>query len=77
MGPVIARRGPVHGQFQRGELLVARVYEALRRNPELFAKTLLAVTYDEHGGFWDRAKPPTGVCRHRRPSHPGRTGLAA
>jgi hypothetical protein len=33
------------------------VYEAVRASP-LWEKTLLVVTYDEHGGFWDRVVPP-------------------
>lgn len=39
--------------FDRGEMLVAAVYEALRANPELFATTILLITYDEHGGLYD------------------------
>jgi phospholipase C len=47
--------------FARSERLVATVYEALRANPDLFARTLLLITYDEHGGFFDHVPPPTGV----------------
>lgn len=47
--------------FVRGEALIARVYEALRTNPEVFNKTLLLITYDEHGGFYDHVPPPTDV----------------
>jgi phospholipase C len=45
----------------RGERLIATVYEALRANPEVFGRTLLLVTYDEHGGLYDHVPPPTGV----------------
>jgi phospholipase C len=41
-----------------GERLVARVYNAIRRNPDLWAKTALVVTFDEHGGFYDHVVPP-------------------
>jgi hypothetical protein len=34
-----------------------QVYEALRDGPE-WNDTLLLVTYDEHGGFWDAEAPP-------------------
>jgi phospholipase C len=51
----------VDTDFGRGERLVATVYEALRSNPELFARTLLVITYDEHGGLYDHVPPPTGV----------------
>jgi phospholipase C len=47
--------------FARSERLVATVYEGLRANPALFARTLLLITYDEHGGFFDHVPPPTGV----------------
>jgi phospholipase C len=33
-----------------GEVLLAKVFQALTANPNLFASTLLIVTYDEHGG---------------------------
>jgi phospholipase C len=45
--------------FTRGEGLIATIYEALRANPELFARTVLLITYDEHGGLYDHAPPPT------------------
>lgn len=47
--------------FVRGEALIAQVYESLRANPELFKKTLLVITYDEHGGCYDHVPPPTDV----------------
>ena len=47
--------------FARAEGLIATIYEALRANPELFARTLLLITYDEHGGLYDHVPPPTGV----------------
>lgn len=45
----------------RGEALLARVYNALRANEALWAKTLLVVLYDEHGGFYDHVPPPKAV----------------
>ena len=44
-----------------GEALIARVYNALRANEELFASTLLVITFDEHGGFYDSVAPPAAV----------------
>jgi phospholipase C len=52
--------------FDRGERLIATIYQHLRDNPELFAKTLLLVTYDEHGGLYDHAPAP------QRVENPGR-----
>ena len=44
-----------------GEHFIADVYEALRAHP-IWEKTLLIVTYDEHGGYYDHVTPPvTGV----------------
>ena len=54
--------------FHRAEALVAHVYEALRSNRQLFARTVLLVTYDEHGGLYDHVPPPTGVPSPGRPS---------
>ena len=47
------------GYVPRGEALIARVYEALRANPDVWERSLLIVTYDEHGGFYDRWRPET------------------
>ena len=41
-----------------GQRLVADVYEALRANEALWQSTLLVVSYDEHGGFYDHVAPP-------------------
>jgi phospholipase C len=43
---------------RHGDHLVADVYEAVRGNEAAWAKTLLVVTYDEHGGFYDHVVPP-------------------
>lgn len=40
-----------------GERLIARVYNAIRKS-KVWEKSLLIVTYDEHGGFYDSAVPP-------------------
>jgi phospholipase C len=40
-----------------GEHLIADVYEAVRRSPN-WDKTVLIITYDEHGGFYDHVTPP-------------------
>jgi phospholipase C len=45
----------------RGEVLIARVYNTLRANEELWARTLLVVLYDEHGGFYDHVYPGPAV----------------
>lgn len=45
---------------REGQRLVGRIYNALLDAPDkLLDKTLLIVTYDEHGGFYDHVAPPT------------------
>lgn len=43
-----------------GDLLVAEVYAALRAGPQ-WARSLLIVTFDEHGGYFDHGTPPAAV----------------
>jgi phospholipase C len=47
---------------RQGERLIAQVYNALRANKELWESTLLVITYDEHGGFYDHVPPPATVA---------------
>lgn len=51
-----------------GQNLIATVYNAIRRNDMLWRETLLIVTYDEHGGFYDHVPPPEST-------HPGGTDM--
>jgi phospholipase C len=45
-----------------GEQLLQSVYTALYNGPnDMFGKTLLIVTYDEHGGLFDHISPPAAV----------------
>ena len=46
--------------LRKGEDLVKRVYEALR-NSALWGETMLIITFDEHGGFYDHQPPPATV----------------
>jgi phospholipase C len=40
-----------------GQRFLREIYEALTANPARWAKTVMIVTYDEHGGFFDHAPP--------------------
>ena len=40
-----------------GQALVLKVYDALASSPQ-WDKTMLVITYDEHGGFYDHVPPP-------------------
>lgn len=44
----------------RGEQLIKDVYEAVRNSPH-WESSLIIVTYDEHGGFFDHRPPPPAV----------------
>ncbi len=60
-GPNENDQHPPH-DVQRGDALIAEVYNTLRANPDLFARTLLIVLYDEHGGFFDHVVPPRTIA---------------
>ncbi len=44
-----------------GEKLIRDVYAALASNKKTWSTSVLIVTYDEHGGFFDREHPPAAV----------------
>ncbi len=41
----------------KGQDLVRVIYQTLIANPAMWAKTMMIVIYDEHGGFFDHAPP--------------------
>ena len=47
---------PSHDVYQ-GQMFVKEVYETLRASPQ-WNQTLLLITYDEHGGFYDHVPTP-------------------
>jgi phospholipase C len=44
-----------------GEALIKSTYEALRNSP-IWKSSLLIITYDEHGGFYDHIPPPAAIA---------------
>ncbi len=46
--------------FKNAENLILKIYKALTMNPTVWEKSLFIITYDEHGGFYDREPPPKG-----------------
>ena len=44
----------------KGDRLIARVYHAIRNSP-VWEHSLLIITYDEHGGFYDSGVPDEGA----------------
>jgi phospholipase C len=57
-GPVTSMHAP--NDVRPGDDLVAQVYAALRGGPQ-WPRSLLVVTFDEHGGYFDHAAPPAAV----------------
>lgn len=51
---------------RRSQILVAKLYVALRSNEELWNSTLLVINYDEHGGFYDHVPPPPTIAPDAR-----------
>jgi phospholipase C len=68
------QNGRGNEDFRRAEQLVASVYEALRSSPALFERSLLLITYDEHGGLYDHVAPPTDAHPPADPPSPGLLG---
>jgi len=50
---------PMDG-MQKGEELIKTVYEAILNSP-VWENSLLIITYDEHGGFYDHVQPPQAL----------------
>ena len=47
--------------LESGERLIAATYKAIRQSPH-WEHSLLIITYDEHGGFFDHVTPPRTVA---------------
>jgi phospholipase C len=68
------------GSVAAGESFIRSIYTALRASA-VWMQSLLFVTYDEHGGFFDRIYPPPGTApgdddRNRvRAAHPAQFGF--
>lgn len=44
--------------LRKGQNFVSYVHNALKQSPAKWRKTMLVITYDEHGGFSDHVAPP-------------------
>lgn len=58
-GEILASDQHPDHNVQEGEKFIARVYNAIRTNEELWQSTALLVVYDEHGGIYDHVPPPS------------------
>ncbi|MBV9158000.1 MAG: hypothetical protein JO097_17175 [Acidobacteriaceae bacterium] len=45
----------------RGEVLIKATYEAIRNSP-IWNSSLMIITWDEHGGFYDHVPPPAAAA---------------
>src|SRR5215469_864157 len=45
----------------RGETLIKATYEAIRNSP-VWESSMLLITWDEHGGFYDHVAPPAALA---------------
>ena len=43
---------------KEGEVFIATIYNAIRKNAGLWKSTVLLIAYDEHGGTYDHVPPP-------------------
>jgi phospholipase C len=57
-----------------GETLIKQTYEAIRNSP-LWQSSMLIVTWDEHGGFYDHVQPRSAVKPGDRITTPGPVNL--
>jgi phospholipase C len=57
IGPAGSNDDHPPSDIKAGQELVLKVYSALVKSPN-WGKTMLVITYDEHGGFYDHVPPP-------------------
>ena len=50
---------PGYTDIHSGDIHIAEVLGRLKKSPQ-WAKTVVIVTYDENGGYWDHVPPPAG-----------------
>jgi phospholipase C len=56
--------------IQKGQAFVAGVVRTLMSNPRVWRKSVLFITYDEHGGLYDHVPPPP-ACEPGGPNSSG------
>jgi len=64
-GPAGSNDDHPPSDLHAGQKLVLELFDALMQSP-VWGKTLLIVTYDEHGGFYDHVPPP--ACEDDTPA---------
>ena len=51
---------PGYTDVMTGEKHIDGILQNIKRNNPLWDKTVIIITYDENGGFWDHVAPPKG-----------------
>jgi phospholipase C len=59
-GPSTSNDDHPPSDLRAGQALVLKLYTAVINSPA-WARTLLVITYDEHGGFYDHVAPPAAA----------------
>lgn len=60
--------------IRAGEKLIADIYNIVKSSPA-FDKTMLVITYDEHGGTYDHVPPPSGAKNPSVTNEAGQDGF--
>lgn len=60
-----------------GQRFLMEVYAAITANPARWSKSVMIVTYDEHGGFFDHVSPPLIPAAAPNGEYPAFTSLGA
>ena len=60
IGPAGSNDDHPPSDIKAGQELVLKLYSALVKSPN-WGKTMLVITYDEHGGFFDHVPPPAAA----------------
>lgn len=74
MHPPVIPNQIVHSSALAGEVLVREIYDAVRLGPR-WGRTLLLITFDEHGGCYDHWPPPLAVPPVVTPDYPWQDGF--
>jgi phospholipase C len=69
-GPAGSNDDHPPSDLRAGQKLVLQLFDAVIRSPA-WEKTLLVITYDEHGGFFDHVQPPEAKDDHPALRHYG------
>ena len=58
-GQILASDQHPDHNVREGERFIAKTFNAIRTNPDLWKSTALLIVYDEHGGIYDHVVPPS------------------